>query len=174
MRAMQTVPSLREGRVFGALKRSIGRANRSRFRVLHFSIQTDHVHLIVEADSTTAFEHGMRGLTILSALGINGAARRRGKVGERRFHAHALRRPTKVRRAIAYVLLNFRKHLKAGPGVDPRSSAVWFEDWVGRADPRHLPRLVAAPRTWLANIGWRRAGPPLRVDEMPGSSRRRR
>jgi len=172
MRAVRGVPSLRSHAVFSALKRSIGRATRARFRVIHFSVQADHLHFVIEADATSAFEHGMRGLAILTALAINRAAHRHGRVWEHRFHAHELRTPTEVRSAIAYVLLNFRKHLKAAPGIDPRSSGVWFADWVASPDQRHLPRLVAAPQTWLGAVGWRRGGGPLSLDEAPRERRR--
>ena len=72
---------------------------------------------------------------------------------------------------MAYVLLNFRKHLHAAPGTDPRSSGVWFEHWACGLAPSDWPRLVAMPRTWLAATGWRRAGGPLETNETPGRRR---
>ena len=50
------------------------------------------------------------------------AAGRRGRVWRSRYHSRALRTPTETRRGLVYVLLNFRKHLRASPGVDPRST----------------------------------------------------
>jgi hypothetical protein len=73
-----------------------------------------------------------------------------------------------VRRALVYVLLNFRKHLRAAPGVDSRSSGPWFTGWRGQ--PHQLvsgPSPVAQPRTWLASFGWQRAGPPIDWREAP-------
>jgi hypothetical protein len=69
-----------------------------------------------------------------------------------------LRTPREVRASLVYVLMNFRKHLGAGPGLDRCSSA---------------PDPVAAPRTWLARVGWLRAGGPLRLDEAPTRAPRR-
>jgi REP element-mobilizing transposase RayT len=180
LRAESDVPSLRSPRMFAALRRAIGAANRVAFRTIHFSVQLDHLHLIVEADSARALRQGMRSLTIRCALVINRMAHRRGVVWDHRHHAHALRTPTEVRQAMAYVLLNFRKHLRAAPGVDPRSSGIWFEEWRQPPPRSSAPRLVATPTTWLGSVGWRRAGGPLDVRESPRAglsarrSRRRR
>ncbi len=80
---------------------------------------------------------------------------------------------------MVYVLLNFRKHLRAPACVDPRSSGPYFSGWQGwqRApaitdaitDP---PSATAPPATWMARVGWRRAGGPLRVEEHPASAPR--
>jgi REP element-mobilizing transposase RayT len=167
LRARDGIPSLRSPRVFSKLRRAIGASQRARFRVIHFSVQSDHVHLIVEADTRVALTRGLQGLAIRSALAINRATGRRGPVWRHRYHAHALRTPTETRRAIAYVLLNYCKHLKAARGVDPRSSGVWFEHWAHPFAPSDWPRLVAAPRTWLASVGWAVVGGPLDVSEGP-------
>jgi hypothetical protein len=82
------------------------------------------------------------------------------KVWGDRYHARALGTPREVRHAIAYVLLNFRKHLRAPAGIDPRSSGPWFDGCTQPAllPPSSAPSPTVAPRTWLAAVGWRRAG----------------
>jgi hypothetical protein len=75
-----------------------------------------------------------------------------------------------MRSAFAYVLLNFRKHLRAVPGVDPRSSGSWFDGWNGAIDAPRLPGPLARPKTWLASGGWRRGGGPIDVREKPRRS----
>jgi putative transposase len=172
LRGAPSVPSFRSTRVFKALRRALGASNRAAFRVIHFSIQLDHVHLIVEADSARAFAKGMRGLATRCALAVNRADRRGGRVWDRRYHTHELRTPSEVRRAMIYVLLNFRKHLRAAPAVDPRSSGVWFEGWAEEFEASDWPRLAALPRTWLGAFGWRRAGGAISVREPFGVSRK--
>jgi hypothetical protein len=86
-----------------------------------------------------------------------------------RYHARTLRTPTEVRNAIAYVLLNFRKHLRGAPGVDPRSSGRWFDGWSHQTSPVPLGA-IAPSRTWLASAGWRKAGGLIDVNERPGRS----
>jgi hypothetical protein len=136
--------------------------------VIHFSVQVDHIHLIVEAIGSASLVRGCHGLAIRCAIAINDSAKRRGPVWAHRYHTHALRTPREVRHAIAYVLLNFRKHLNAGPGVDPRSSGMWFDGWKASFPSPSSPPLVRAPRTWLASIGWRRGG-LIGFDEGPRS-----
>jgi hypothetical protein len=157
-------------RVFAVLRRSIAAAHKEAFRVVHFSVQTDHVHLIVEGDHQVGLVRGLQGLAVRCAKAINRAVRRRGSVWSSRYHAHALRTPAEARRGLAYVLLNFRKHLRAGPGVDPRSSAPWFGGWCAPRPPTDLPSPVVPPRTWLGAIGWRRAGGALAFDERPAAT----
>jgi len=140
LRRADGVPSLRSTAVFPGLRRAIAASARADFRVVHFSVQTDHVHLLVEADGTQALSLGIQGLAIRCALAVNRIARRRGKVWSGRYHAHPLRSPSEVRRALAYVLLNFRKHLRAAPGIDPCSSGIWFEGWARPASVRLMER----------------------------------
>ncbi|GAO02883.1 transposase [Anaeromyxobacter sp. PSR-1] len=149
--------------------------NRLTFRVVHFSLQGNHLHLLVEAEGAAALSAGMQGLSIRLAKGLNRMMARRGRVFADRYHAHVLRTPAEVRHALAYVLLNHRSHRarageRAGRGtVDPYSSGACFEGWreaVARAD---APGVTARPRTWLLATGWRRRG-LLSVDEVPAQS----
>jgi hypothetical protein len=116
---------------------------------------------------------GLQGLAARCAKAVNRAVGRRGSVWGSRYHGRALRTPTEVRRGLVYVLLNFRKHLGAPPRVDPRSSGGWFSGWRhGGPAPRDASP-VAPPRTWLATIGWRRAGGAIALDERPDGARQR-
>jgi hypothetical protein len=141
-----------------------------RFRVVHYSVQTNHVHLIVEAAGKDALARGMRGLAIRTALAVNRALGRRGALWAERYHARALATPRMVRNALVYVLANARKHLRAVAGLDPCSSAAWFDGYRTRAPLRGVRAPTASPRTWLLRVGWRRHGllsvdePPARVD----------
>ena len=177
IRAAPGLPSLRSARVFGALRRAIGRASFDRFRVIHFSIQQDHGHFIVEGDEARRARGGMHGLAIRLALAVNRVLGRKGKVIGDRYHARPLTTPRQMRTSMVYVLLNFRKHLRAPAGVDPRSSGSHFSGWH-RSPPTPTGPVDAAatvsPATWMAAIGWRLAGGPLRVEEHPAAAPRPR
>ena len=80
IRATPGLPSFRSPRVFGALRRAIARASVDRFRVIHFSIQQDHGHFIVEGDEGRRARGGMHGLAIRLALAVNRALGRKGQV----------------------------------------------------------------------------------------------
>ena len=174
LRASKDVASLRGNLVFRAIESSLARASHSGLRVLHFSVQRDHVHLVVEAADRRALSRGLQGLAIRIAKRVNRILGRRGPVWADRFHARALRTPREVRNALVYVLQNWRKHVRGARGLDWRSSAMWFEGWarpisflVKRVSP------VVGPRTWLAAVGWRRLG-LIHFDERPAPACARR
>ena len=91
-------------------------------RVCEFSIQGNHIHVVVEAGNHEALATTMQGLGVRVARGLNRMMRRKGKVLADRYHARLLRTPTEVRHAVHYVRNNFRKHTGA-TGVDEYSSA---------------------------------------------------
>jgi REP element-mobilizing transposase RayT len=163
LRGIKRLPSLRKQIVFSEMRRALAHASRAWFRLLHFSVQPDHVHLLVEAHDEVALSRGMAGLTIRLARSINRQLGRRGRVWADRYHARSLPTPREVRHAIVYVLNNWMKHLPHAAGLDRCSSAFWFDGWKlppsfgppgweGEAAP------VVTPRTWLAKTGWRRFG----------------
>jgi putative transposase len=170
LRARAGLGSLRSGRVFSAVRESLRAASWDRarpgsmtagqaFRVVQFSVQADHVHLIVEASDKVALERGTRGMVIRAARAINRALGRTGAVWGDRYHARALRTPREVRHGLVYVLMNFRKHCRADrQRFDPCSSAAWFDGFDGAGPAPDGPPPVSTSRTWLGSIGWRRHG----------------
>jgi hypothetical protein len=173
-KARAAVTSISAGvrRAPGALRRAIARASVDRFRVIHFSIQQDHGHFIVEGDEPRRARGGVHGLAIRLALAVNRALGRRGKVVGDRYHARALTTPRHMRASMVYVLLNFRKHLRAPASVDPRSSGPHFSGWHHVPVASDFAPATALPQTWMACVGWRRAGGPLRVEEHPAATQR--
>jgi len=166
----------------GQARESNGR-QRARFQVVHHSIQSNHLHLIVEAKDRCALTRGVQGLLVRIARALNRFWQRRGSVFSDRFHERELLNPRQVRNALVYVLQNLRRHGIHIAGPDPYSSAPEFEGWspVGRRapDPREFPAgsrmggdsasapqplrramRSAAPHaeTWLLGIGWARHG----------------
>jgi REP element-mobilizing transposase RayT len=167
------LPSLRVGRFVRALEASFSRgAERGDFRLVHYSIQADHLHAIIEASDRGALGRGMMALATRVARAVNRVFGRRGPVFRDRYHLRLLRTPLEVRRALAYVLLNASKHLrrlapKIGT-IDPASSGAWFDGWRhGAQRGVARPPPVAAARSWLVRIGWRRHG-LLDPSEVPG------
>jgi hypothetical protein len=163
LRAIPGLPSLRAGHLFPDVRRALGASAKAAFRLVHYSVQSNHLHLLVEADSTAALARGVQGLAIRLAKAINRTLRRHGRIWSDRFHARALRTPREVRNGLVYVLMNGRKHGVSGRGLDPCSSAMWFEPW---REPGTAPTPVVKARTWLLGVGWRRAG-SLRLDATP-------
>lgn len=166
LRGSRGLPSFRGDSLFAAVRAALAHASTTAFRVLHFSVQADHLHLVVEAECSTSLSRGIQGLAIRAAKAINRVLHRRGEVWCDRFHAHLLRTPREMRNALVYVLNNFRKHVPGARGIDSRSSSAWFSGWNARMGPTPGPSPVAAPRTWLARVGWLRRG-RIHLDESP-------
>jgi REP element-mobilizing transposase RayT len=177
LRVRREIPSLRSARLVRAFERSLRRAcERGRFRVTHYSLQHDHVHLIVEAETARDLASGMKSVGARLARAVHRAFGRAGPVLADRYHRRILRTPREVRNAIAYVLCNARKHawqagraLPRAGSVDRASSGRWFGGWKPGL-PRALdPPAVARPRTWLLRVGWLRHG-LVSPAEVPGAS----
>lgn len=160
--------------------------NKDGFRIIDWSIQNDHLHLVVEARDKESLARGMQGFCVRLARGLNAHLGRTGSVFAERYSARELKSPREARNCRAYVANNARRHdaqrgLEWEDGtVDPYSSWAWFDGW--RDCPRQLAREaragpeaeqpVAAAKTWLLREGWRRHG-LVKVDEVPGLRRSR-
>lgn len=150
---------------------------RSDFRLVHYSLQGNRAHLIVEARDRDALGRGMKSIGARLARAVNRIANRKGRVLADRYHLRLLPTPNEVRTALRYVLLNARRHArrhasaaraaaKKAVRLDPASSAHWFEGWkwvppvtgTDRARGPSEERPVARARTWLLRVGWRRHG----------------
>ena len=190
MRMVSEVSTLRRRDIYMQLREStIITARREDFRIVHMSIQSNHLHLIVEAEHEAALSKGMQGFSISAAKRINATitertgVRRTGRVVADRFHARPLTSPRAVRHALAYVLNNYRRHkedrgrLERSWQADPFSSGAVFFGWKELEDspvlwplrPTYHPLIVLRPRTWLLAKGWQRFHPLISVREIPGS-----
>jgi REP element-mobilizing transposase RayT len=171
LRAGRRLPSLRKQLVFEKVRRALGQSARAWFRIVHFSVQANHVHLLVEADDKTSLSRGLMGVAIRLARAVNRVVGRRGSVWSDRYHARALRTPREVRHGIVYVLMNWKKHVPSAKGFDRCSSAATFDGWqahppLGPPDPDER---VEVPATWLLRIGWKRHG-LVAANERPRAS----
>ena len=174
LRIASGLGSLRESKTFEAMRKVFATfREREGFRIVHFAVLRDHLHMIVEADSRECLGDAMRSFCARMARALNQVWGRRGNVFPQRFHEVLLETPRQVRNALCYVLNNARKHgLRLALGVmDPFSSADAFDGWTGfRLAMTRSEGLVAKARSWLLRTGWRRHG-PLRVDDVPGTRR---
>jgi REP element-mobilizing transposase RayT len=160
------VPSLRAVRLVREVERSFASAcERRDFRLVQYSLQGNHAHLIVEAEGSDALGRGMKAIGSRLARAVNRVFRRSGPVLSDRYHARVLRTPREVSNALAYVLLNARKHaaragrtLSRAFRIDPASSARWFDGWREHGPPPLDARPVATARGWLLAVGWKRGG----------------
>jgi REP element-mobilizing transposase RayT len=154
------IKSLRGKKLFRQIRKALYRCHeKPGFRIVHFSVQSNHLHALGEADDVRSLSRGMQGLGVSMAKRINKVSGRRGAVFDDRFFARPLRTPREVAVARNYVLRNSEMHeRRLGIGIprddfDPFSSAACEKQWPGMTSP---------PQTWLLAVGSRKAHPPGR------------
>ncbi len=240
LRVVKAIGSMRKRHMYKALReatiavarRELAYKETGVFRIVHISIQRDHIHLLVEADHKLALSRGMQSFQISAAKHLNRAVsvrriepalraalqtakqtpaakqtlrggdsalvrawrrsdeyrsvmgnRRRGTVFPDRFHQEIITSPKQARRALAYVLNNWRKHREDAHDfartwrVDPYSTGIFFDGWKEREGAlvymtyrdEYQPLVVYLPKTWLLSEGWRRHG-LIPFDFVPGTA----
>jgi len=141
------LPSLRRKDIFRCLRHAVQNARKKGLKIVHFAILSNHVHLILETDQSS-LRRPMQSLGISFSKRINRLLVRAGAVLLDRYHLHALKTPTEVRRVLTYVLTNEAKHrhrhndqlsgkkqakqqgsLSLVASLDPFSSAFRFRAW---------------------------------------------
>jgi REP element-mobilizing transposase RayT len=178
MRVKKSVGRLRQRKIYRAVRKAALHVLRTgTLRIVHLSIQQDHLHAIVEASGRDSLARGIQGFQISAARHINRATGHRGGVFADRYHADQLRTPQMVRNAIAYVVNNWRKHGEdrgSSLSIDPFSSAVSFTQWLvaPKVIPVDEPLAVSPPTFWLLSTGWTRHG-LIDPYEVPGRRRAR-
>jgi len=164
-RLLPGLPNLRREKTLTMLRAVLAAgSDRFGFRLVEYSIQSNHLHFIAEGEDARSISRGMQGLLVRIAKALNREWGRRGKVLSDRYHARVLRTPRDVRNTLVYVLQNARKHGAQITGIDAHSSGLWFRGWRDRT--ARTPRPIPAARSWLLRSGWLRWG-LLRTDETP-------
>jgi putative transposase len=159
LRFTDAVWNLRSERSFAVIHGALAATRRRPdARIVHFSVQGNHIHLIVEAAGTSALSNAVRSLSIRLARRLNRLMGRSGSVFEDRFHSHVLGTPAEVRNALRYVLGNFASHaarrsepMRAG-WTDPFSSAAGKVPRVAQVS-LFPETAVRPPATWLLRQG---------------------
>jgi REP-associated tyrosine transposase len=125
--------NLRSRRCFSVMQRAMyAGALRFGFRLVHYAVLGNHVHMIVEAPDRIALSRAMKGLGVRIARALNRVMERHGPVIGERYHARILKTPTEVQHARRYLVTNAHHHY-----------AYAFADPFAPAEP------FVAPRTWL-------------------------
>ncbi len=184
VRMKRDVPRLRNFTLAKVLRRAfVTGCQKDGFRICQFSIQGNHVHLICEATDRKLLARGMQGWSVRVARGVNRKAKRKGSLFDDRYHVEVIKTPRQMRNALCYVLQNARRHGeyldRRFHGIDPFSSAWWFDGWADDRwrqglEPEEPEPTVAKPVSWLLRVGWRRHYPLIDLAEVPGARRRRR
>jgi hypothetical protein len=167
-------------------RRVIGLFGRDDFRIVHLSIQGNHLHHLIEAADRRSLSRGMRSLSINLARAINQTHGSYGPVFAHRYHETQITTARQARNSIAYVLNNWRKHREDFANnramtakLDRYASGLAFDGWCDEngqevppfiAPAGYQPLPVSPPTTSLLRSDWRRYG-LIELFETPGSLR---
>ena len=131
LRCSARAPSLRSRRRYACIKQAIARLHSDGvgFKVIHYAVLGNHLHLVVEADSQFALSKGMQRLTLSISRFLNAENVRRhggcldpragkwsarrgwiGRIFADRYHAHLLNTLSEMTRALRYVRQNAEHH----------------------------------------------------------------
>jgi REP element-mobilizing transposase RayT len=142
-------------RIRDVLAASCGRLG---LRLIQFSIQGNHIHLIVEASRHQDLSRGMQGLSVRIAKALNAMMKRKGAVFADHYFSRLLKSPTQLVSAIKYVLGNHTHHF-GQKGVDPYSSLA--------LTPVDRKAILASSLSWLLRVGWRLGVSPASIESFP-------
>jgi hypothetical protein len=125
VRVRSGLPSLRTIAIVHQIERTFARGcTRRYFRLVHYALQGNHAHFVVEADDRRALGRGMMAIGARLARAVNRVAKRCGPVLADRFHSRLLRTPREVHRVLRYVLLNARRHAAKSGATALRAARV--------------------------------------------------
>ena len=158
------LPSLRRGEALNVVRAAIGRVNQgAAIRIVEYSIQSNHVHMLIEASNSADLSRGMASLNTGLGMRLNRIWNRtgQGSVFKERFHMVVISTPRQMRNALNYVLRNDVHHGLNLRTLDPCSSAPSFTGWHQLQGSKKQKAAAAScvsagPQTWLLRVGWQK------------------
>jgi REP element-mobilizing transposase RayT len=115
--------------ILKALKHAILRARLAKLKIIHFSMEHDHVHFYVECESNEILSKGMKALGVSFAKKINKYFKSRGQVYKTRFHLRILKSASEVKNVLNYILKNGIKHRRTKSVFDEYNSSFAVHDF---------------------------------------------
>jgi REP element-mobilizing transposase RayT len=166
-RIRRGLPDLRTPRGLRRLEGAFRKGKeRDGFALLHYSIQHEHLHLMVEVKNRRKLSKGLQALGIRVVKALNSLWRRRkGCVFAERYFATALQNLRQIWRTIRYVLNNGRKHgsWRVQGQLHPYSSGRWYLPWRVQDICRPLRSSPVVESSSIAIFI-----PHIGIDEVPG------
>lgn len=177
--------SLRRQLVFPALRGAIVDTSSARpreFRACEFSVQDDHVHLLVEAQDESSLTRGITGLCVRIAKRLNRLFSLRGRFFADRHHRAALKTPARCETRSSTCSQTYASIGRSRFVLDVYSSAPYFrafQECCGQSPLElgiaRIPRALNPPelspcapaRTWLLSLGWRRCRLRISMNDGP-------
>ena len=108
--------------VLAILKRAIVNARKQGLKVIHYSLEYDHVHLLIEADNNLILGKGMKAFGVTFAKAINRLKKLKGEVYKHRYHFRRISSSKELKNVMNYIFTNGLKHKTANSIISPFNS----------------------------------------------------
>lgn len=109
-------------RMLKRLHHAIYRARLKGLRIIHYTLEYNHVHLLVEAGNHEILHKGMQALGISLSKSINRLKNKKGAVYKHRYHFRQISSPRDLRNVVNYILNNGIKHKRCDTRENPYNS----------------------------------------------------
>jgi REP element-mobilizing transposase RayT len=108
--------------ILSILKRSIMNARKKGLRVIHYSLEYDHIHLLIEADDNFILGKGMQAFGVTFSKALNRMRKMRGAVYKHRYHFRKIIGARQLKNVLNYLFTNGLKHNTAKSILNPFNS----------------------------------------------------
>ena len=115
--------------ILKGLRHAILRARLQGLRIVHYSLEHNHVHLYAESGNNKILATGMKALGVSLVKRINRFCKTKGTCYKTRYHLRVLRSASEVKNVLNYILKNGIKHKRTNSVIDPYNSALVLHDF---------------------------------------------
>lgn len=111
-------------RILKALHHAIRKARAKTLKVVHYTLEYNHIHLLVEVESHVHLGKAMQAFGISLAKNINKAKAIKGSVYKHRYHLRKITTPAELKNVLHYIFSNGVKHKRTNHILDMYNSAI--------------------------------------------------
>jgi len=104
------IPNLRNKILYKEIRASFKRARLLGIRIIHFTVQRDHIHFLIEAQNKKQLGQSMRALSISLTKRLSRVLAKKIKALKTRYHLHILKSLKEIKNVANYIQNNGKKH----------------------------------------------------------------
>lgn len=118
---------IKNKQVLKILHYAIRRSRIKGLRIIHYTLEYNHIHLLVEAADKQTVHQGMQSFGITFAKKINAIKRLKGTVYKHRYHLRKINSPRELKNVLYYIFNNGIHHKRTSTVLDPYNTLPAFK-----------------------------------------------
>ena len=148
---------LKNKSILKILKRAILNARKQKLKIVHFSLEYDHLHLLVEASNNIELSKGMQSFGVTIAKAINRRCKLKGGVYKHRYDFRKITSSSELKKVLSYIFNNGVKHKTSTSIVNPynsiRAEKKYFIFYKGEFEyDFHLIKLLDKGKVFFSGL----------------------